>query len=191
MVNGSPRCEVLTCVPATAIVPAQVLMAPRIGAAKDRCVQGACTGIPVACTNGDVCNPEVCDPVKGCQQSDPGEVPCSDGNPCTVGDLCGLGSCVPGIANKCACSIDADCAPWQDGNLCNGSLKCDSGACVLDPASVPLPCDNTANTDTTCMINACVPATGLCALKLTNNGAACSDGSACTVGDLCGTLLSR
>ncbi len=32
MVNGSPRCEVLTCVPATAIVPAQVLMAPRIGA---------------------------------------------------------------------------------------------------------------------------------------------------------------
>ena len=149
----------------------------------DRCRGGVCIGIPRNCVDGDLCTFDSCDPAKGCQFTDPGEVPCSDGNPCTDGDLCQLGTCTPGEANKCNCASDADCKQWEDGNLCNGTLTCADGACMVNLDTVPLPCDPTVST--ACTTNLCVPATGLCALKANSNGTACSDGDACTVGDLC------
>ena len=66
--------------------------------------------------------------------------PCTDGNPCTVGDGCdGLGKCTGGT-KICACTKNADCLAQNDGDVCNGSLFCNTEAkpatCEVNPATV-------------------------------------------------------
>ncbi len=43
-----------------------------------------------------------------------------------------------------ACSADSDCAPFDDGDLCNGVHRCTAGTCALDPSSV-VTCDPAAD----------------------------------------------
>ncbi len=47
--------------------------------------------------------------------------PCDDGNACTGADACKAGACQGG-ANACQCLSDADCAAFEDGDPCNGTL---------------------------------------------------------------------
>lgn len=85
-------------------------------------------------------------------------------------------------ANLAACTNDADCALFDDGDVCTGVVRCTAGRCALDAASVVV-CDDAA--DTLCAASRCAAATGVCALKARNDGAACEDGDPCTIGDAC------
>jgi len=117
---------------------------------------------------------------------------CDDGNPCTADDKCAAGLCL-GTALACSdgnpCTADA-CEPkagaclhppaanatCDDGNLCTTGEQCQAGACA---GGLAKSCDD----GDTCTQDACTPGTGLCGHTPTT--APCSDGNACTNGDLC------
>ena len=84
------------------------------------------------------------------------------------------------------CAVDSDCAAKEDGNACNGTLRCAMqsgvGSCILDPSTV-VTCNPSG--DSVCAKAACIPATGQCALQATAEGAACDDGNTCTSDDAC------
>jgi hypothetical protein len=127
---------------------------------------------------------------------------CDDGNGHTVGDQCdGSGNCVSGkFVGQCQSA--AACAPYEDGNLCNGTLYCDmaSAVCKLNPSTIKV-CPSVK--DSACMSNTCVPKTGQCSmmsvpqkfallqkyapgkLKSGKKSFACNDGDKHTVGDHC------
>jgi hypothetical protein len=81
-----------------------------------------------------------------------------------------------------ACRSDADCAPFEDGDRCNGTLRCVDGLCQLDPAS-PVTCDTSG--DTACRVTVCEAATGVCVARDRDDGTDCDDGDACTTGAAC------
>jgi hypothetical protein len=144
----------------------------------DTCSGGSCTGTPVPCENGNVCdgvatcdsatgacvagaipncddgNPctdDTCDPASGClHQNNTGA--CDDNSKCTLFDQCdGNGHCV-GVAVQCS-----------DGNLCNGEELCDpaTGACL---PGVPPNC----NDNDVCTFDTCIPATGCQSTPVSN-----------------------
>ncbi len=152
----------------------------------DQCAGGTCTGKVLAggCDDGNVCTDDACDAAAGCVHL-PNTGTCTDGNACTLTDSCQNGQCTPGI-NECACSQDADCKAKEDGNLCNGTLYCDTSAvpfqCQVKAASI-ITC---APSNNPCVVTACAPVTGSCLQTAVANGVSCdADGSVCTVGDAC------
>jgi|GEM_PF-3961325 len=111
---------------------------------------------------------------------------CSDGDPCTKNDACDdAGACQAG-ADECECRATEECASKEDGDRCNGTLKCDVTSlpfkCVLDTTTV-VTCSQAA--DTQCAKTQCEPATGDCVLKPVEDGTACSDGDVCSDPDTC------
>ncbi len=111
-------------------------------------------------------------------------VPCDDGESCTLGDKCKAGQCLAGKPG-CNCAKDADCAAFDDGDLCNGAWVCNK-------AQTPSVCAAALGTkvvcaasDSPCSANVCNPVSGACEATPTNDGAACEDGKICTSGDLC------
>ena len=147
----------------------------------DACVQGTCGGKAILCDDGNPCTVDSCDPELGCVFTPDNGILCDDGTACTRGDHCADGVCV-GQAAGCVCLTPSDCAQYEDGDPCNGTLFCLSGHCALDPATV-VTCDGGANT--TCRANVCNPATGACEMTPRADGAACDDGDPCTAGDAC------
>jgi hypothetical protein len=133
------------------------------------------------------CERNQCDPKTGeCQITDVNTyLACDDGNPCTALGTCLDGSCTAG-ANLCECQQDTDCGSKEDGNLCNGTLYCDTteGKCKVNPSTVPF-CSPVNDTD--CSLNTCDPKTGVCAQKFKPLFAPCDDGNVCTSGDTCDT----
>jgi hypothetical protein len=153
----------------------------------DHCEDGTCVGLPIVCDDGDPCTDDLCDGLGGCTTA-LNTAPCDDGDPCTINDACQSGICA-GYAVPCECANDADCAGLEDGDLCNGTLFCDTSKlpylCALVPGSpvlCPLPA---AGPDAICAQASCDPGTGACSLIPDHEGYACEDGDACTVGDLC------
>jgi len=169
---------------------------PAAGACDDKnpctvgeaCNKGSCSGgVAKKCDDKNPCTADSCSPVVsgGCQHQ-PAKAPCSDGDPCTTPDACVNGVCKPGT-NTCACIKNADCAASEDGNVCNGTLYCDTSkppyACKVDPKTV-ITCSSSG--DTACKHNVCATKTGKCALTPRNEGGPCdADGSVCTVKDAC------
>jgi len=149
------------------------------------CLAGVCQTTPgsqVKCPPGQAgaCSVFGCNPATGqC-----GEVPvengaaCTDSAVCTVGDECIDGQCISGSPG-CPCTDDASCIAYDDGNLCNGVMRCNAGQCVADPSTV-VSCD----VSNPCAAGACDPKTGQCSAQ-PSDGAPCDDGSACTTGDVC------
>ena len=84
-----------------------------------------------------------------------------------------------------SCSDDADCAAQEDGDLCTGTLYCDTdtGTCTLNPATVVV-CVSAGDTD--CLTNTCNPRSGECGLQRQEPGTSCDDGDVCTHDDVCG-----
>jgi subtilisin-like proprotein convertase family protein len=128
-----------------------------------------------------------------------GQVPpgtaCDDGQVCTVGDACNAGGQCLGAPNTCndfndctddschpvgGCSNSPDAGNnCSDEDLCTLGDDCNSlGECVATP--VVCPSDNNV-----CTLEFCNPANGQCANAPDPEATTCSDGSACTQGDLC------
>ncbi|NOZ00284.1 MAG: hypothetical protein GXP54_00145 [Deltaproteobacteria bacterium] len=167
----------------------------------DQCAQGKCTaGKECECRSDndckdkfndlDQCEMFFCDFETGggtCDRKPKDDgTECDDGDPCTQGDQCAAGLCESGATQVCECMIDDDCAQFEDGDLCNGTLVCDLKhfpyKCVLDPETV-VECDDSG--DSFCQENQCVPATGACEMTPVKEGENCEDGDVCTVVSTC------
>ena len=152
----------------------------------DHCDQGTCIGDPVECDDDNPCTDNVCTEMGGCEYPAISG-PCDDGNPCTLGDQCGDGEC-HGTAVPCDCQADSDCAALEDGDLCNGSLICDTSAvpyqCQVDPETFVV-CPEPEGIDAFCLQPQCEPATGACSLVPAHDALLCDNGDACTVNDKC------
>jgi len=127
----------------------------------------------------------VCDPLDGSCDGVPVDgKPCDDQDPCTSNDLCSGGKCA-GLPGMCQCTTNEDCLPKEDGNLCNGTLKCDTQSfpysCKVDPTTII----NCPPASSVCKKSQCVPASGECVEVNLDDGAPCDDGDKCTGGDSC------
>ena len=152
----------------------------------DHCEAGVCVGDPVLCDDKNPCTDNVCTETGGCEYEPTGGE-CDDGDTCTLGDHCVDGTCA-GEAVDCECAVDDDCAPLEDGDICNGTLVCDTSTipsqCVLDPESV-IGCPDPEGPAAICQSAICDPVTGACGVEPAHGGYLCDDGDACTVGDSC------
>ena len=172
---------------------------------------GTCMpGTSVSCP-GDVCNVGLCDSsTGGCGVKPLGsEIPCDDGQKCTVGDHCsGYGSCTGGTWDvSCGCNQDAQC---NDGNACtvdscdggsatckfviqNGSV-CEDGdvcttysSCNSDGACVASAFFDCSSADGICHKGQCVNKDGTATCQATSlaDSTPCDDGLYCTSGESC------
>ena len=164
----------------------------------DKCVADVCQGGAWdPCDDENPCTDDACEGGVGCQHSpvpDATEPACDDGNPCTE-ERCESGECQNPLLSleelvieDCLCEEDADCAPLEDGDLCNGTLICDVEAdtpvCVLDQDS-KITCTLPDGPAPECNVPVCIPETGDCTVASINDSQACDDGDACTQGDHC------
>jgi len=149
----------------------------------DHCEAGACVGTIIDCDDDDPCTDDACDALGGCVFS-PNTSPCDDGDPCTLADQCGDGGCI-GVAIQCDCQVDSDCADLEDGDLCNGTLACDTSAlpykCAVDEKTVVQCADDPGP----CQASTCAPATGECGPTAADDGFGCDDGDPCTLAETC------
>ena len=157
---------------------------------QDACKDGACVGLPMSatedCDDGNACTKDACNPTQGCTHANETGTNCDDGNTCTKNDVCAAGKCQPG-SNVCDCKTDVDCASQEDGNLCNGTLYCDTASapfkCKIKESTI-VNCDTSINN--ACQTNACDPQSGKCALSYGPKGLACDkDDNVCTQNDVC------
>ncbi len=152
-----------------------------------------CVNTPIDCNDANVCTADSCDPATGCTHV-PTTVPCDDGNPCTIADLCADGLCVPGVPDDAFC---------HDGDACNGvetcdvllgcqpgtSLVCDDGdQCTFDFCNSaigcltsPVVCDDG---DVCNGVETCHPSAGC----LAGTPLVCDDGLACNGVETCDPL---
>jgi hypothetical protein len=155
--------------------------------AGDHCEAGQCVGLPIVCDDGDPCTDDSCNGLGGCLTAF-NTAWCDDGDPCTVADQCSQGEC-KGVAVDCQCQAAPDCVPYDDGDLCTGTLICDTGKlphiCIVKPGSVPLCPEPPATPAAICQKAHCLPETGACTLIPDHEGYACDEGNPCTIGDSC------
>jgi len=152
----------------------------------DHCVEGECVGTTIDCQDENPCTIDSCDPSGGCIYTF-NTADCDDDDPCTVADECALGQC-KGFQVACDCVKDSDCGPLEDGDVCNGTLVCDTASvphlCSVDPGTI-IECDEPEGPGFECLAASCHSVTGECSLVSANDGQACDDGDQCTVGESC------
>jgi hypothetical protein len=152
----------------------------------DHCEAGLCVGKKVDCDDENPCTDDSCDEAGGCF-NEPNQDECDDGEPCTVADQCDAGLCA-GVSVACDCQSDKDCLALDDGDACNGTLVCNLSAlpyqCKVKAGSV-VQCPAPLGPEAPCLEALCNPLTGACSFVPANPGAACTDGNACTINDLC------
>lgn len=130
--------------------------------------------------------------------------PCSDANPCTLGDVCAGGTsdraCAGGAREGLPCAVASDCPPdgatpspdcvLTNPPICQPGMPVacpdDGDACTDDVCDVltgqcwaPHVCLDDGNP---CTDDVCDRTTGQCGLA---NVDPCSDGNPCTLGDVC------
>ncbi len=152
----------------------------------DHCDKGSCVGQFVDCDDSNPCTEDSCSPTGGCEHQN-NTAKCDDGNACTVADECVEGACT-GYAVNCDCQEDFDCAALEDGNACNGTLRCAKETlpyqCQVDPATV-VACEPLAGAVGQCNVATCDPASGKCGAVAVTDGILCDDGNPCTVTEIC------
>ncbi len=152
----------------------------------DHCEAGVCLGLPIACDDSNPCTDDACDGLGGCAATF-NNAGCDDGDPCTVNDVCKDGQC-GGYDVDCSCQDNSDCGQFEDGDLCNGTLYCDTSTlpyqCKVNEASI-VACPVLEGQEAICAKAVCAPLTGECSVEPNHSGYACDDGDACTVGDKC------
>jgi len=97
------------------------------------CAGGVCVAGAVTCISGNSCEDSNCNPQTGeCEITVlPDGTPCTDGQACTVSDVCTGGVCV-GQAEDCSFLNDE----------CNVGVCNVDGVCVTQPANEGGPCDD-------------------------------------------------
>ena len=159
----------------------------------DLCAKGVCKpGKPKNCDDGNPCTKDFCDMAKGCTQTQDDGAPCDDENPCSIGDVCGSGSCQSGVAKSCNSPdpcLQAKCdakngkcklfdapegMPCNDGTLCTVKDACKAGNCT----GAVVNCDD-ANP---CTNEGCTAKAGC---SSTANANPCDDNNKCTQSDVC------
>ena len=152
----------------------------------DHCATGVCVGKPVDCNDDNPCTQDICTEDGGCEAL-PAQGECDDGDPCTLGDHCVDEDC-KGTGIPCDCQTDDDCAALEDGNLCNGTLQCDTTGlpykCAVNKETIVV-CPVPEGIEALCLEAYCEPATGACSMVATNAGNPCDDDDLCTWGDTC------
>ena len=152
----------------------------------DHCEAGICVGEAVDCDDDNPCTDDACTEMGGCVH-DPNSQLCDDLDPCTVADQCKEGAC-NGVQIDCDCQADADCAALDDGDLCNGTLYCNTASLPYECAVVPgstVGCPEPEGHNSPCLKAACDPTNGTCGFVPWHDSYPCEDGDACTVGDTC------
>ncbi len=134
------------------------------------------------------CTDDVCNGSGSCTHP-ANTAPCSDGNACTVGDVCSGGICQAGPPLACDdglfCNGVETCFAGNcqhSGNPCAGGIPCHNGCNeaadnCLNPAGSPCPIDANLCTADVCDGN------GMCTHPATTEP--CDDNDACTTGDTC------
>jgi len=154
--------------------------------AADVCKDGVCTGSPVVCDDSNPCTDDECDGKGGCLFS-ANSAGCDDLDACTVGDVCKDSEC-HGYPVNCDCATDADCGALEDGDLCNGTLFCDTTGipyqCRVEPSTV-VECSVPEGPDAICLEAVCDPATGKCGTAPAHEGFPCEEGNLCSASDTC------
>ena len=156
----------------------------------DYCMQGQCSGKPLACNDGNPCTTDLCHAQEGCQHPPAHGALCNDGNACTDLDQCIEGQCL-GQATACedgnpctldSCDAQGGCIhtqppglPCEDGDACTTGDKCYQGQCQ---PGTPVECDD----ENPCTTNSCAPNSGCLVEHLQVN---CDDNNACTLNDTC------
>ncbi len=184
----------------------------------DTCLGNTCVGTAVACNDGNPCTSDGCDMVKnpltGCVHL-PAAGTCSDGDVCTIGDVCLSGICTGGpidctdglVCTDDLCDPAGGCvhlvntAACDDGDPCTTGDTCNAKVC----AGKPVACDDgkPCTLDSCTAAEGCVHtlAQGLCndgntctqdtcqgdgtCAHTATPGGACDDGQACTTGETC------
>jgi hypothetical protein len=162
---------------------------------KDSCDKGKCKGTVGGCNDGNACTADSCDKATGCVHSAT-KAACEDGDACTLTDACKSKVCTAGALKTCddgeGCTVDScdhktgacqfSGLPMQatacdaDGSVCSVGDKCKDGKCLPGASK---DCDD----NNPCTTDSCAKATGC--KHLANTEACDSDGSLCTVGDVC------
>ncbi len=144
------------------------------------------------CDDSNVCTTDACviDNMGVVCAHEPTATVCSDGNACTIGDLCEGTACKPGVAAPCddlnpctddaclpasGCSFVANTLACDDGDACTTGDQCQGGACISGGAKI---CDD----GLVCTLDSCDKTSGCVAVPLDGS---CDDGNACTLGDAC------
>jgi len=156
----------------------------------DHCKNGGCVGgTNLGCDDGNGCTNDSCVAASGCAHSS-NEAACSDGNVCTLADMCTDGACSPGAAKVCdddnPCTTDAcdpklacvttnNTLPCQDNSVCTQGDVCQDGGC--HPGA-----DIVCEEGNPCTDDHCDPALGC---LHANNQLPCNDNNGCTLGDTC------
>lgn len=200
----------------------------------DSCTDGSCIGTDT-CKSGFMCQSGSCVPEPNCQVNlncddnnlctndfcDNGfcsfifnDLPCTDGDACTLGDTCVQGECISGDPVICTpldqchqagvCNIgNGLCSnpPKINGESCNDGINCTSpdtcidGSCIgtLNCAVGEI-CQNDQCVDPPeCVFDFDCDDLNICTddacvngqCAYTNNGLACNDGNPCTIDDIC------
>ncbi len=153
----------------------------KVAGQSGQCVVNVKTIVVCPPSSAAPCIVNTCDVKTGkcaADQASP-NTPCDDGNPATKSDSCEKGACKSGT-DISACTTDADCAQFGDGDKCKATLVCASGKCVKKVVK-PLAC----TTKAPCSVAYCDPKTGKCAASPAHEGTACDDGAKCTINDGC------
>jgi hypothetical protein len=106
---------------------------------------------------------------------------CTGANPvvCTASDPCHIaGTCNP-TTGVCSNPLAPEGTACSDGNACTITDTCQAGICQ---GAIPVFC---AASDPCHIAGTCNPTTGVCSDPVAPDGAACSDGNACTITDTC------
>ena len=175
--NGTLICQDGQCV----VNPVSVIVCPKStdGCMKTICNKkaGKCEKLPIEALK-TVClasDPNCGDWVAIPPGATPTVVACDDGDPCTVGEVCGQGQCAATAKGYvCDCSKDDQCLKSDSANLCKGTHFCDKALskCLINPLTVVV-CDT--GLDTICQKNTCVKTSGKCEIVQS-----CDDDNPCT-----------
>jgi len=145
---------------------------------------------------------EICDWTKDVSNWTPlSDESCTDDDPCTVGDMCQNGVCMPGDEKDCS-ALDGQCVlgvcgnggvcdtesrpddtECSDENVCTEGDLCNAGSCI------PGPLKDCSAEDTECAIGTCNEANGVCYQSPREGTPTCSDDDPCTVDDYCSGIL--
>lgn len=141
---------------------------------QDVCQNGKCQGLTKKCQNYGFCLTSECESGSGACVAKFLAAPCSDYNPCTVGDNCTKGVCA---------GTPKDC---DDANPCTLDTCTSTGACA---SAAIAGCGDLCSKDQDCTASgpcrSAVCEIGKCVSSPLPVGVTCSDGLSCTLGDLC------